>query len=492
MLSEIRKQYRRGKVILQSVLQLRISTKITVLYAAILMVVLILSSVVTGLGVFFSFYHQAEVEIAMSMQHMLEDFESGRMQNPAFWRKSPVMPGVVLRITDITGQLIYQNDDHYPSIELIEANEIGDPPFWADQKMRVSELRNFSIYHAKVAVDYQGQIYQLHFFRTITAERNFLSTLQRFLFITTLVGCILALGVGYFVSRRILSPIRDMTDSAREIEVSQLGRRLEVPPTRDELAVLAETFNHMLERLERGFEQQKRFVSDASHELRTPVTVILGYSDLLSRWGREDAKVLDEGIASIRSEAENMQELIEKLLFLARADQKRQVLHKEILDMGQLLTEVMGKMKLVTKTHSVELLASEEAYVYGDKVTLRQLLRIFLENSIKYTPAGGHITASCRKLPEGEKLEVVLADDGIGIAKEEQQKIFERFYRVDSSRTKGTGAGGTGLGLSIAKWIAEQHGIAISMDSAPGRGTRIHLLIPLADRSEGKTETIEA
>ena len=492
MLSEIRKQYRRGKVILQSVLQLRISTKITVLYAAILMVVLILSSVVTGLGVFFSFYHQAEVEIAMSMQHMLEDFESGRMQNPAFWRKSPVMPGVVLRITDITGQLIYQNDDHYPSIELIEANEIGDPPFWADQKMRVSELRNFSIYHAKVAVDYQGQIYQLHFFRTITAERNFLSTLQRFLFITTLVGCILALGVGYFVSRRILSPIRDMTDSAREIEVSQLGRRLEVPPTRDELAVLAETFNHMLERLERGFEQQKRFVSDASHELRTPVTVILGYSDLLSRWGREDAKVLDEGIASIRSEAENMQELIEKLLFLARADQKRQVLHKEILDMGQLLTEVMGKMKLVTKTHSVELLASEEAYVYGDKVTLRQLLRIFLENSIKYTPAGGHITASCRKMPEGEKLEVVLADDGIGIAKDEQQKIFERFYRVDSSRTKGTGAGGTGLGLSIAKWIAEQHGIAISMDSAPGRGTRIHLLIPLADRSEGKTETIEA
>jgi signal transduction histidine kinase len=160
--------------------------------------------------------------------------------------------------------------------------------------------------------------------------------------------------------------------------------------------------------------------------------------------------------------------------------------------MGQLLTEVMGKMKLVTKTHSVELLASEEAYVYGDKVTLRQLLRIFLENSIKYTPAGGHITASCRKMPEGEKLEVVLADDGIGIAKEEQQKIFERFYRVDSSRTKGTGAGGTGLGLSIAKWIAEQHGIAISMDSAPGRGTRIHLLIPLADRSKGKTETIEA
>ena len=484
MLSRIRREYRRGKVILQAALRMRISTKITVLYAAILMVVLILSSVVTGLGVFFSFYHQAEVEIQMSMQHILEDFGSGRVQDPAFWRKSPVMPGVVLRITDIAGQLIYQNDDHYPSIEVVEANEIGDPPFWADQNMRVSELKNFSIYHAKAVVDYNGQIYQLHFFRTITAERNFLSTLQKFLFITTLVGCILALVVGYFVSRRILSPIRSITDSAKEIEVSQLGRRLEVPPTKDELAVLAETFNHMLARLERGFEQQKRFVSDASHELRTPVTVILGYSDLLSRWGREDAKVLDEGIASIRSEAENMQELIEKLLFLARADQKRQVLHMEMLDMGQLLEEVMGKMKLVTKSHSVELTENCEGLVYGDKVTLRQLLRIFLENSIKYTPAGGHITASGKIVPDGKSLEIVLADDGIGIAQENQKKIFERFYRVDTSRTKGTGAGGTGLGLSIAKWIAEQHGIAISMESALGEGTKMHLLVPLAEKTE--------
>ena len=473
---------------MRSALRMRISTKITVLYAVILMVVLILSSVATGLGVFFSFYHQAEVEIQMSMQHMVEDFQSGKMQNPAYWRKSPVMPGVVLRVTDLTGQLVYQSDDHYPSTEAIEAGELGDPPFWADQHMRVSELHNFAIYHAKVMVDYQGQLFQLHFFRTITAERNFLSTLQNFLFVTTLAGCLLALVVGYFASRRILSPLRDITVSAREIEVSQLGRRLEVPPTGDELAVLAETFNHMLERLERGFEQQKRFVSDASHELRTPVTVILGYSDLLSRWGREDAKVLDEGIDSIRSEAENMQELIEKLLFLARADQKRQVLHMETLDMGQLLEEVMGKMKLVTKTHSVELLENCSGPVLGDKVTLRQLLRIFLENSIKYTPAGGHITASCRKLPEGNKLEIILADDGIGIAKENQQKVFERFYRVDSSRTKGTGAGGTGLGLSIAKWIAQGHGIDISLVSELGRGTEVHLLVPLQEVAGEKLE----
>ena len=213
------------------------------------------------------------------------------------------------------------------------------------------------------------------------------------------------------------------------------------------------------------------------------MTVILGYSDLLSRWGREDAKVLDEGIASIRSEAENMQELIEKLLFLARADQKRQVLHMESMDISVLLAEVMDKMKLVTKTHSVELLDNEPGMVYGDKVTLRQLFRIFLENSIKYTPQGGHITASCRRRAD-EALELVFADDGIGIAEENQQKIFERFYRVDTSRTKGTGAGGTGLGLSIARWIAEQHGIDICMESSLGKGTKFILRVPLAGKNE--------
>ena len=187
-----------------------------------------------------------------------------------------------------------------------------------------------------------------------------------------------------------------------------------------------------------------------------------------------------------------MQELIEKLLFLARADQKRQVLHMETLDMGRLLEEVMGKMKLVTKTHSVELLECQRASVYGDKVTLRQLLRIFLENSIKYTPAGGHITASCRILPDGKHLEIILADDGIGIAEADQKKIFERFYRVDTSRTKGTGAGGTGLGLSIAKWIAEQHGIAISMESALGKGTKMHLLVPLAEKDRENAKEILA
>ena len=210
------------------------------------------------------------------------------------------------------------------------------------------------------------------------------------------------------------------------------------------------------------------------------MTVILGYSDLLSRWGRSDKEVLDEGISAIRSEAEDMQQLIEKLLFLARADQKRQVLHKENMELSELVTDVMRKMKMVTKTHSVELLHNDMGIIYADQVTIRQMLRIFLENSTKYTPEGGHITVSSEKMPDGKHIQLELADDGIGIAPKDQKKVFERFYRVDASRTKAQGGvSGTGLGLSIASWIAEQHNIKIAMVSDLGKGTKVILTIPV-------------
>lgn len=460
--------------------RLRISTKITMTYALILAVVLVLTSMTTGLGVYFSFYHQAEREIQICIQYVLEKLEEKRGSDISVWTEAPVFPGVVLRITEPDGKVVYETEERYPPVATIESYEIADPPFWANKEMRVAEIDNFAVYHAKVDISYESRPYELHFFRTITAEKHFLATLQNLLFVTTLLGFAVALLAGYLLSRRILKPISSMTKTVQQIEIEELGYRLQVPETRDELAELATTFNHMLDRLEAGFEQQQRFVSNASHELRTPVTVILGYADLLSRWGRDDAEVLDEGISSIRSEAENMQQLIEKLLFLARADQKRQVLHKEELDFAELLADVMKKTELVTDKHTVTLTENAPGTVLADEVTLRQMLRIFLENSVKYTPAGGHITAGSRLSEDGKALLVTLSDDGIGIPGADQAKVFERFYRVDASRTKGAAdAGGTGLGLSIARWIAEQHGIGIRLESELDQGTSIYLSIPL-------------
>lgn len=459
--------------------RVRISTKITAVYAVILFVVLFATMALLITGVYYSFFHQAEVAMEISEQQVTAKLDAGEWFSNGFWQDDPVVPGTVLRVTDITGRVVVETDARYPSHEEVEAGKLVRKPFWADPAMDVSIVGNSVIYHATRDVLHGGSIYRLHFLRTITAERQFLFDLQRFLLFLILTGFLAALAAGAFVSQRVIGPVRDMIATAKTIEASDMSRRIDVPPTRDELHELAVTFNHMLDRLQAGFAQQQRFVSDASHELRTPVTVMLGYSDLLARWGQQDADVLHEGVDAIRSEAENMQQLIEKLLFLARADQKRQVLHKENIKLNELVDDVMKKMKLVTTEHTVELLQNDAATIYADPVLIRQLLRIFLENSKKYTPPGGRITAA--SVREGDRIILTLADTGIGIAPEEQAKVFERFYRVDTSRTKAEGVSGTGLGLSIATWIAEQHDITITMDSALGEGTAMHLAIPVVD-----------
>lgn len=460
---------------------IRISTKITLLYAAILFFVLILSTAILGIGAYIYFYRQAEVDLDRSIRHVMSNIESGHATEAKFWFEGPVIPGVIVRITDSTGRVVLDTDAHFPSIETIESGQITTP-FWANPDMEVSEFRNGAVYHARRDVEYGGIVYHVHFFRTITTEKDFFYSLQRLIFYTVAICFVLALIAGHFISTRILKPIREITWTARSIEVERLGRRLDVPRARDELSELARTFNRMLDRLQEGFQQEQRFVSDASHELRTPLTVILGYSDMLARWGCEDKNILDEGITSIRSEAENMQQLIEKLLFLARADQKRQAVNKEDVDLAELLADTIEKMQMVTPSHEVTLGANAPAIVNADPVLLRQLLRIFLENSLKYTPPGGHIHACSVLSADGSEVMVTLSDDGIGIAPEHQAHIFDRFYRVDSSRTKETG--GSGLGLSIARWIAERHDIKIALQSAVDEGTTITLTIPTVPEAD--------
>lgn len=530
--------------------RMRISVKLTLVYAVLMVVLLFATCAFTAVGIYYTQYHQVERELSFSIfdavqqlknrfgsveEHVTETLpvpphfkpeerekERQRQQEKREYMRHDsvkpdaffghgageavpngsdkvivsrndlrqnmadnmtfgMVPGVFLKITDAEGDVVYDTDVFSPSLQQLQEHVREQPPLWANPNFQVVEIGNFVIYYKEVPVAINGEHYSLHFFRTITTETRLLGFIQQILLVEMVLGLVLALFLGYFVSQRLLQPIRSMTDTVKSIEVSDLGTRLEVSDTKDELSELAVTFNRMLERIQQGFDQQQRFVSDASHELRTPVTVIRGYADMLSRWGRHDEETLQEGLEAIGSEAENMQELIEKLLFLARADQKRQILHKELLDMQALVGDVFRKMQMAVDSHHLQLLANEPAMVLADKVTMRQMLRIFLENAVKYTPAGGVIRLSSSRCPENAGcLELMIEDTGIGIAEEEQEKIFQRFYRVDSSRTKEAGQpGGTGLGLSIAKWIADRHGIKIRVESQPRTGTRFTLKIPL-------------
>ena len=480
---------------------LQISTKIMLGHAVILVCLLFLTSFMTVAGVCYTYFHQSERELHISVERVLKRAEERGTQLTVFGKEGEALPnfligvhrdkglvpGVVLQVQDMsTGQMIYgslgSSTDQWRA-------SMAEPPallswffssFFPDSTMKLVSIDNFTIGCVESTLEQDGKKFQLRFFRVITAETQFLQHLAYALAFINGFLILLSLLAVYWVTRRTLEPIRTITKAAQEIEVSDLSQRLKLPPVRDELTALMETFNHMLDRLEFGFEQQRRFVSDASHELRTPVTVISGYSEMLARWGRDDPETLDEGIAAIRSEAEDMQSLIEELLFLARADQKRQVMHMETCTMPEIIADVAKKSKMVAKEHTVTLTANEDGTAFLDVVLFKQMLRVFIENSLKYTPPGGHITLS--SVRQGRNLCVTVADDGIGIAPEDQEKVFDRFYRVDSSRTKSEGGvGGSGLGLSIASWIAEEHRIKISLSSELGKGTTISLLVPLLD-----------
>ena len=244
---------------------------------------------------------------------------------------------------------------------------------------------------------------------------------------------------------------------------------------KNELKDLALVINGMLDRIELSYNSQKQFVSDASHELRTPIAVIQGYVGMLERWGKTDKAVLDEGISAISQEAASMKELVERLLFLARHDKKTLMLEMEVFDPLEVMSEVHREAKLLSPVHRFELSPAQNARVNADKGMLKQLMRILVDNAIKYTPDGGSITLGVRR--DSRTCYLSVTDTGAGISAEDLPKVFDRFYRCDEARKSQTS--GHGLGLSIARIIVAAHGGHLKVRSKVGAGTTFTACLPL-------------
>lgn len=457
-----------------------ISIKLTFLYTAILSLILLFTSSLTVAGLYYVLYDQAVADIDLSVDTLSRHIASGEPVDQRLLKENLLLPGIILRISDEQNQLLVDSAPHMLSNQsVMEKAEIEhdplNPALLLNTPLRILHVNDMYFYYTTAHVSYGSHTYQLQIIKTMAAEKNFLKTLIQGLFLTTALGLLIAILAGMFISRKTLQPLRTIITTAKEIEIHDLGKRIPLSNSKDELHELAATFNHMLNRIQTGFEQQQRFVADASHELRTPITVISGYADMLDRWGKQDGAALTEGIEAIKSEASNMHNLIEKLLFLARTDQNKQTLTKDVLLMPPLLEDIFQETRLIAPQHQVLLSQNQQASILADAAAIKQMLRIFIENSIKYTPDGGVITLASQKI--NTHLEITITDTGIGIPKKEQAKIFDRFYRVDSSRSKTTG--GTGLGLSIAHWIAAQHNATIQVASVPAQGTTITLKFPL-------------
>ena len=311
--------------------------------------------------------------------------------------------------------------------------------------------------------------------KDVTIEYSVLNRLLIFLTISSIGGGFVALLVGFFITKKSMKPVKEMSKTARKISGSDLSKRLEVTNSNDELTELAETFNSMLDRLEKAFKKQEQFVSDASHELRTPISIIKGYINILDRWGKEDKEIKEEAVESIKSEIQSMNDLIESLLFLARGDLSEIEPSYERFNFNKVVEEIIKENKILDKDINYEYIEKDRIEIYADKLLVKQLLRIFIENSRKYTDDGGNIIIKSEKIENNIKISI--EDDGKGIPQKDIPHIFDRFYKIDKSRSDEKGS--SGLGLSIAMKIIELHNGDIDVESEVGEGTKITIYIPL-------------
>ena len=312
----------------------------------------------------------------------------------------------------------------------------------------------------------------------------------------------LSLITGLFRNNRsihkILKPIQDLAATAarlnsmthmsrqelealagelEKINAKHLDSRIDLPSTQKELRALAQSINAMLDRINKAYSAQMQFVSDASHELRTPIAVIQGYAALLDRWGKDDPEALQESINAIRSEAKSMENLVEQLLFLARGDNDTQPVKRTRFDLTALAGEVLREEEMIHQDRIfLPRWGEEPVPVYADQGLMKQVMRILMDNSVKYSGPGSRIYL--RVMEVDGHARVTVQDEGMGISPQGIPHIFDRFYRTDQSRDRKTG--GTGLGLSIAKWIVDRHGGWFEVVSREGVGTRISFLLPAA------------
>ncbi|MDR2421204.1 MAG: HAMP domain-containing histidine kinase [Oscillospiraceae bacterium] len=267
--------------------------------------------------------------------------------------------------------------------------------------------------------------------------------------------------------------LTDLSGALDLINAARLDTRIDIDGTQRELRQLAAAINGMLDRVNEAYLAQVRFVSDASHELRTPIAVIQGYASLLDRWGKNDEKTLQESIDAIRAEANAMKALVEQLLFLARGESHTIRLCPSDFDLADLAEELAQETRLIDTTHEFRVL-SAPAPVSADRQLIKQAARILIDNAIKYTDPGGLVTI--RAEPDGERAVFSVTDSGVGVSEELLPKIFDRFVRADESRARSSG--GAGLGLAIAKWIVSRHGGHMEALSRVGAGTRITISLP--------------
>lgn len=395
-----------------------------------------------------------------------DDIRPGMLEPASL--ESGAEPGVYIQVLDQTGRVIGTSGTTLPTDReqvrraLDGAEVIGHVGL--DETLRILSRPVFSPNGTVIGVVQAAQSTQL-----LDATIESIGTL---LVIGTLVT---VGGVGLFAWMLIgpaLRPVRRVIAAAnRIVSTGHLDERIPPPRTTDEIGVLVRSFNQMIERLGHAFEQQRQLVADTSHELRNPLMAIRANLEIIER--SEDVDDHYEAAAEAKAEVARMSRLVSDLLLLGQADDG-QALERTPVDIAEVVSRVVERARLLFPDHQIDVRSLETALVIGDADRLHQAIFNLVENAARYTPTGGTIEVSLAR--ERGEIRIDVSDTGVGIAPEHQARVFERFYRVDSARSRRSG--GSGLGLAIVKYVVEAHGGTVTLASQPGRGAQFTIRLP--------------
>ncbi len=341
-------------------------------------------------------------------------------------------------------------------------------------------------YVFKLNREIKSNTFNIYVLKNVNQEMEIYERLNMLSMLLTLIGVGVAVVMSIVMSKRIVKPIKNIIETTKKITTDDLSERITVPKADDELKTLTLIINQMLNRLEESFENQSKFVSDASHELRTPLAIIKGYAEIIKKRRYADEEIFEESIDSIINETENMKNLVQKLLFLAKGEITKINTEFKEIEIKDFIQQIHTDTEVSVKSHKFHLLLNESYKVSADVTLLQQAIRALIENAIKYSEKETNVYIKSI-IRDSEKGVISIRDEGVGISKEDAKRIFDRFYRVDASRTKETG--GTGLGLAIVKRIVEIHKGKIEISSEIGKGTEISIVLPIvSEEIEKKPE----
>ncbi|HYL87108.1 MAG TPA: ATP-binding protein [Candidatus Angelobacter sp.] len=325
----------------------------------------------------------------------------------------------------------------------------------------------------------RGNNYALVILRSLHPQEEMLEEVTATFAWVIPIAILLASGGGYFLARKSLAPVVAMSSQAGRIGAANLHERLAIQNERDELGHLASSFNSLLDRLSESFERQRRFMADASHELRTPVAILRGEAEVALSQQQRSLEEYRESLSVLHHEAERLTHIVEDLFTLTRADAGQYPLQPRDFYLEELIGECVHSARTLALGKKISLTfdGAAESPIHADESLLRRMILNLLDNAIKYTSEGGHVTITCER--QGDVYALCVTDTGAGIPAELQPRIFERFFRADKARSRSeSNGGGAGLGLAISRWIAEAHQGRLELTRSDDTGSTFTAYLP--------------